>query len=122
MKNNILAILLLLISTSVHAEWWDFSWVNPVEREDLTAYDHATEGSSTIIYNAVDASVRATLPPSQTTYSENFPPGCYGLALTATDLDGRESTWTPLQEWCILANPKPHTQFTATKRVVSTLP
>lgn len=117
MKKSILAISILLASTSAFAEWWDFSWENPTEREDNTAYDHATEGGSTLIYNIIDATVRTTLPPSVTAHSENFPPGCYGIALTAKDADGRESVWTQVKEWCVLANPKPHTNLTATRRV-----
>jgi hypothetical protein len=116
MKTLLLAITLLL-SFNAHAEWWDLNWTNPTEREDNTPYNHATEGLDTRIYNATDASVRATLPPSATSYEENFPPGCYGVALTSRDKDMRESSWTPLLEWCVLANPKPKTNATATRRV-----
>lgn len=116
MKKIILVVALMLIAAPVNAEWWDFTWENPTQREDNSAYDHSTEGGNTVVYNSVDATIRATLLPSVTNYSENFPPGCYGIALTAKDADGRESVWTPLQEWCVAANPKPHTNFTAIRR------
>ena len=116
MKYILSLVILMIVSFNVSAEWWDITWDNPVQREDNTDYNHATEGQDTVIYNTVDATIRAILPPADTKYSENFPPGCYGVAATSKDLDGRESTWSSILEWCVLANPKPKTNMKVTRR------
>ena len=113
----LLLILAILAPANANAEWWDITWTNPTQREDNTPYDPVTEGLDTRIYNTVDATIRAVLPPTATSYEENFPPGCYGVAATSRDADGRESTWSSLLEWCVLANPKPKTNMKATRRV-----
>ena len=116
---KLLFVTIMLLSFSVNAEWWDITWSNPTEREDNTPYNHETEGQDTVIYNSADATVRATLPTTATNYEENFPPGCYSIAATSRDSDGRESTWSsPLLEWCVLDNPKPKTTMTATRRAI----
>lgn len=115
MKRILLLVLLLSASFSAGAEWWSLDWTNPIAREDNTLYDHVTEGANTHIMNAKDGSIYKTMLPDVTHYEENFPPGCYSVALTAEDVDGRVSSYSPLQDFCTQSAPKSMTGFTATR-------
>lgn len=86
----------------------EFTWTNPTERHDGSAFDPATELAETRIYCNGDRSPTFVVPGPADTFTANLPAGSHVCYATAVDNDGLESDASNSVTFTILpARPKP---------------
>lgn len=117
MKMVLLAVLLALSVATAHAQTtfgFDFTWDDPVAREDGTPFDPATELEFYVLSCvSVKQEAEVTVPRDVTadgtyrwTDAVNYG-GLYDCKMAVTDTDGNTSDWSNVVQVQRTARPSP---------------